>query len=156
PLAAEPAATTRPPDRTPLLEELARFRLENAALRLENGALWGGEHRPAAPHPRAGSPAGADLGQFLAAALVGSSPGTSAAESAAFGREAGRPAQTAGGLPRDAGREPADLRQGVTQAPGGRAGPRHDGPAGASRWRIPGEERADGDGATSDRWLHHG
>jgi hypothetical protein len=31
PLAAEPAATTRPPDPTPLLEELARFRLENAA-----------------------------------------------------------------------------------------------------------------------------
>src|SRR5436305_11901106 len=39
PLAAEPAATTRPPDPAPQLEELARFRLENAALRLENGAL---------------------------------------------------------------------------------------------------------------------
>src|SRR6476646_6618405 len=39
PLAAEPAATTRPPDPTPLLEELARVRLENAALRLENGDL---------------------------------------------------------------------------------------------------------------------
>ena len=39
PLAAEPTATTRPPDPAPLLEELARFRLENAALRLEHGAL---------------------------------------------------------------------------------------------------------------------
>jgi transposase len=39
PLAAESAATTRPPDPAPPAEELARFRLENAALRLENGAL---------------------------------------------------------------------------------------------------------------------
>ncbi len=39
PLAAEPAAMTRPPDPTPQLEELAPFRLENAALRLENGVL---------------------------------------------------------------------------------------------------------------------
>src|SRR5207248_10070029 len=46
---------------------------------------------------RAGSPAGADLGQFLAAAVVGSSPGTRAAESAAVRPEARRTART----PRD-------------------------------------------------------
>src|SRR4051794_34858136 len=38
-LAAEPAATTRPPDPAPLREELATLRRENAALRVENGAL---------------------------------------------------------------------------------------------------------------------
>src|SRR4051812_16847936 len=39
PLAAEPAATARPPDPAPLLEELAMLRLENAALRTENAVL---------------------------------------------------------------------------------------------------------------------
>jgi transposase len=39
PLAPEPAATTRPPEPVPLLEELATLRRENAALRTENGAL---------------------------------------------------------------------------------------------------------------------
>src|SRR4051794_28744709 len=39
PLAAEPTATTRTPDRAPLLVELATLRLENAALRAENAVL---------------------------------------------------------------------------------------------------------------------
>src|SRR3954454_20050485 len=39
PLAPEPAATTRPPEPVPLLEELATLRLENAALRTENAVL---------------------------------------------------------------------------------------------------------------------
>ena len=39
PLAAEPAATTWPPEPAPLLEELAALRQENAALGTENEAL---------------------------------------------------------------------------------------------------------------------
>jgi transposase len=39
PRAPEPAATTRPPDPAPLLEELAALRRENAVLRTENAAL---------------------------------------------------------------------------------------------------------------------
>jgi hypothetical protein len=38
PLAAELAATPRPPDPGPLLERLATLRLENATLRAENAA----------------------------------------------------------------------------------------------------------------------
>src|SRR5919202_2202551 len=39
PLAPELSATTPAPDPAPLLEELARLRLENAALRTENAVL---------------------------------------------------------------------------------------------------------------------
>jgi hypothetical protein len=47
--AAEPAATTRPPDPAPLPEELATLLRENAALRTENAAL---RVEKGAPHER--------------------------------------------------------------------------------------------------------
>src|SRR5215204_3976364 len=55
-------------------------------------------------HPRAGSPAGAELVELLPSCIYGPTPGPAAAESAAHGPEARRPARTPGHLPRAAAR----------------------------------------------------
>src|SRR5438045_100505 len=79
------------PDRTPRLEQLATLRRENAALWAEKRGPAGREWRAARADPRAGSPAGADLGQLLAAAVVGPTPGAGAPESIAIGAQTRRP-----------------------------------------------------------------
>src|SRR4051812_36271268 len=57
------------------------------------------DHCSARAHPRAGSPAGAGLIQFLASPFVRPAPGPGAPESAALRPEARRPTRTPRGLP---------------------------------------------------------
>src|SRR5688500_7623482 len=58
----------------------------------------GGERRAARAGPRAGSPPGPDLGQFVAPPVVGSAPGAGAPEGPAVRPEARRPARTSWGI----------------------------------------------------------